>query len=97
MTILHAQTLAHLCVYAEVLEACVNQIHLATIRAQVSTDYPIKTLDEQGHYAYLGNAGELCDLSYAWIKPIVLDEKRDFRLLLDMYLGAYLERKTLEG
>ena len=46
MTILHAQTLAHLCVYAEVLEACVNQIHLATIRAQVSTDYPIKTLDQ---------------------------------------------------
>ena len=38
--------LAHLCVYAEVLEACVNQIHLATIRAQVSTDYPIKTLDQ---------------------------------------------------
>ena len=38
--------LAHLCVYAEVLEACVNQTHLATIRAQVSTDYPIKTLDQ---------------------------------------------------
>lgn len=38
--------LAHLCVYAEVLEACVNQIHLATIRAQVSADYPIKTLDQ---------------------------------------------------
>ena len=55
-----------------------------------------ETLDEQGHYAYLGNAGEPCDLSYAWIKPIVLDEKRDFRLLLDMYLGAYLGRKTLE-
>lgn len=54
------------------------------------------TLDEEGFYAYLGNAGEPCDLSYAWIKPIVLDEKRDFRLLLDMYLGAYLERKTLE-
>lgn len=38
--------LAHLCVYVEVLEACVNQIHLATIRAQVSADYPIKTLDQ---------------------------------------------------
>ena len=38
--------LAHLCVYAEVLEACVNQIHLATIRAQVSASHPIKTLDQ---------------------------------------------------
>ena len=54
-------------------------------------------LDEQGHYAYLGNAGEPCDLSYAWIKPIVLDEKRDFHVLLDMYLGAYLGQKTLKG
>lgn len=54
-------------------------------------------LDREGFYTHLGNAGEPCDLSYAWIKPIVLDEKRDFRLLLDMYLGSYLERKTLEG
>ena len=54
-------------------------------------------LDEQGFYAHLGNAGEHCDLSYAWIKPIVLDEKRDFRLLLDMYLGVDLGQKTLEG
>ena len=38
--------LAHLCVYAEVLEACVNQIHVATIEAQVSANYPIKTLDQ---------------------------------------------------
>jgi len=54
-------------------------------------------LDEQGHYAHLGNAGEPCDLSYAWIKPIVLEPARDFRLLLDMYLGAHLGQKTLEG
>lgn len=54
-------------------------------------------LDTQGHYTYLGNAGEPCDLSYAWIKPIVLDEKRDFRMLLDMYLASYLGQKTLEG
>lgn len=54
-------------------------------------------LDKQNFYTYLGNAGEPCDLSYAWIKPIVLDEKRDFRLLLDMYLGVYLGQKTLEG
>ena len=38
--------LAHLCAYVESLEACVNQIHVATIEAQVSADYPIKTLDQ---------------------------------------------------
>ena len=41
-----ADILAHLCAYVEVLEACVNQIHLATIRAQVSASHPIKTLDQ---------------------------------------------------
>ena len=56
-----------------------------------------ETLDEQGFYAYLGNAGELCDLSYAWIKPIVLEPARDFRLLLDMHLASYLGQKTLGG
>ena len=55
-----------------------------------------KELDEAGHYAYLGNAGEPCDLSYAWIKPIVLDEKRDFRMCLDLCIASYLGRKTLE-
>ena len=54
-------------------------------------------LDEQGFYAYLGNAGEPCDLSYAWIKPIVLEPARDFRLLLDMHLASYLGQRTLEG
>ena len=38
--------LAHLCAYVESLEACVNQIHVATIEAQVSANYPIKTLDQ---------------------------------------------------
>ena len=38
--------LAHLCAYVEALEACVNQIHVATIRAEVSANYPIKTLDQ---------------------------------------------------
>lgn len=52
-------------------------------------------LDEQDHYAHLGNAGLACDLSYAWIKPIVLDEKRDFRVLLDMYLASYLGQRAL--
>lgn len=37
---------AHLCAYVEALEACVNQVHVATIEAQVSANYPIKTLDQ---------------------------------------------------
>ena len=56
-----------------------------------------EALDREGVYAHSGSAGEPCDLSYAWIKPIVLDEKRDFHVLLDMYLGVYLGQKTLEG
>ena len=38
--------LAHLCVYAEVLEACVPPPKVAEIEAQVSANYPIKTLDQ---------------------------------------------------
>lgn len=38
--------LAHLCAYVEALGACVNQIHVATIEAEVSANYPIKTLDQ---------------------------------------------------
>ena len=41
-----ADIMAHLCAYVEALEACVNQTHLAMIEAQVSADYPIKTLDQ---------------------------------------------------
>ena len=41
-----ADILAHLCAYVEALEACVNQIHVAKIEAQVSANYPIKTLDQ---------------------------------------------------
>ena len=39
-----ADFLAHLCAYVEALEACVSQFHVATIEAQVSAKYPIKTL-----------------------------------------------------
>ena len=39
-----ADILAHLCAYVEALEACVNQVHVATIEAQVSAKHPIKTL-----------------------------------------------------
>ena len=41
-----AEILGHLGTYIDALEACVNQIHLATIEAQVSTSHPIKTLDQ---------------------------------------------------
>ena len=46
MTILHAQTLAHLCVYAEVLEACVPPPKVAEIEAEVSASRPIKTITQ---------------------------------------------------
>lgn len=39
-----ADILAHLCAYVEALEACVNQVHVATIEAKVSASHPIKTL-----------------------------------------------------
>ena len=41
-----ADILAHLGTYIDALEACVSQIHLARIEAQVSADHPIKTLDQ---------------------------------------------------
>lgn len=36
--------LTHLYAYVEALEACVNQVHVATIEAEVSARHPIKTL-----------------------------------------------------
>ena len=39
-----ADILAHLCAYVEALEARVFPPTVATIKAQVSADYPIKTL-----------------------------------------------------
>ena len=41
-----ADILAHLCAYVEALEACVNQVHVATIEAQVSASHPIKTVTQ---------------------------------------------------
>lgn len=35
-------------------------------------------------YTYLGNAGEPCNLDYAWIKPAALDKDRDFALFLKL-------------
>lgn len=39
-------------------------------------------LDAEGFYTNLGNAGEPCDLSYAWIKDVTLDPVRDLRLIV---------------
>ena len=41
-----ADILAHLTAYVEALEACVFPPTVATIEAQVSANYPIKTLDQ---------------------------------------------------
>ena len=41
-----ADILAHLCAYVEALEACVPPPKVAEIEAQVSANYPIKTLDQ---------------------------------------------------
>ena len=41
-----ADILGHLGTYIDALEACVSQIHLARIEAQVSASHPIKTLDQ---------------------------------------------------
>ena len=41
-----ADILAHLRAYVEALEACVSPGTVATIEAQVSANYPIKTLDQ---------------------------------------------------
>ena len=41
-----ADIFTHLIKYVERLEACVNQINVATIEAEVSASHPIKTLDQ---------------------------------------------------
>lgn len=37
--------------------------------------------DEQEEWVHLGNAGEPCDLTYAWIQPVAFDLSRDCQLL----------------
>ena len=41
-----ADILAHLCAYVEALEACVPPPKVAEIEAQVSANYPIKTVTQ---------------------------------------------------
>lgn len=39
-------------------------------------------VEPEGEYTYLGNAGEPCNLDYAWIEPVLLEKERDFALLV---------------
>ena len=38
--------------------------------------------EEDQDYSYLGNAGEPCNLDYAWITPVEFDFVRDYRTLI---------------
>ena len=45
-------------------------------------------LEKDGFYAHIGNAGEPCDLSYAWIEEVVLDRDRDFEVCVAFAAAA---------
>lgn len=45
-------------------------------------DVAKSTDDEREGWVALGNAGEYCNLDYAWIEPVTLDRSRDFELLM---------------
>lgn len=47
---------------------------------QFLVDEPDPEMVEE--YAYLGNAGEPCNLNYAWMSPVEFDKVRDYRLLI---------------
>lgn len=40
--------------------------------------------DDDVEYAYLGNAGEPCNLDYAWIEEVVFEPVRDLRLIISI-------------
>lgn len=46
-------------------------------------------------YTYLGNAGEPCNLDYAWVKRIHLDPARDFALCIQIAEKRALGDDTL--
>lgn len=48
-------------------------------------------------YAYLGNAGEPCDLTYAWIEPVTLEKERDFALCMAFAEARGAGRDNLWG
>lgn len=42
----------------------------------------VENPEEDQEYSYLGNAGEPCNLNYAWIEPVEFDFVRDYRALI---------------
>jgi len=50
---------------------------------------------ERGEYAHLGNAGEPCDLSYAWIEEVVFEPARDIKLIVQIAEGRGAGNDTL--
>ena len=42
----------------------------------------VENPEEDQEYCYLGNAGEPCNLDYAWIEPVEFDLVRDYRTLI---------------
>lgn len=42
----------------------------------------VENPEEDQDYSYLGNAGEPCNLDYAWIEPVDFDFVRDYRTLI---------------
>ena len=42
----------------------------------------VENPEEDQEYSYLGNAGEPCNLDYAWIEPVEFDFVRDYRTLI---------------
>lgn len=42
----------------------------------------VENPEEDQEYCYLGNAGEPCNLDYAWIETVEFDFVRDYRTLI---------------
>ena len=42
----------------------------------------VEETEEDQDYSYLGNAGEPCNLDYAWIETVEFDLVRDYRTLI---------------
>lgn len=51
----------------------------------------------EGGYTRLGNAGELCDLDYAWIDEVVLDRVKDLKLIIAIAEGRGAGNNNLES
>lgn len=54
------------------------------------------TEQEREEWAHLGNAGEPCDLSDAWIGEVEFDAKRDLALMLSLAEARGANQTTLD-